>query len=384
MALAGATLQILLAIVVVIIFGVIGFMIYNWEQLKAVQTTVAQRKAVPIFVGIKDLKSCGNESYNTVVNNPLDPNFRDMSDAVNQPGGAEITYNFWLYVHDQAGTTIPLAALDNGVFKTDSGIKGDQVILFLRGSPKAWDYNSLCKNTDDTPKTKTDVLVKCPLVKLENGGDALSVEFNTMLSPNVVIANSMNTCGSISKNWNTMNGYKLGIQGLTSNSSLAKKWNMITVVIQDTNPSDPLPMRNKVRCRIFVNGGVELDKYVDGSFTSSSTPKQSISTLKQNTGDFWFAPEIKNSSDTTVGFYAKSANGAITKQKLMMADLTYYNYALSTSEIANLFNANFTKVYAPVYGATKTIANDDSWMKNVAINNNNYKLSTIANGASSS
>jgi hypothetical protein len=97
MELTSVTLQIFLAIVLVIVLGVIGVLMYNWENVAAIRRSMVTRKEVPIFLGVKDLKNSKDETYITA-SDRTNPNFRDVDVAVNQPGGAEFTYNFWLYV----------------------------------------------------------------------------------------------------------------------------------------------------------------------------------------------------------------------------------------------------------------------------------------------
>ena len=205
-------------------------------------------------------------------------------------------------------------------------------------------YKSLCSTTKET-KTKTDIILKCPLVKLENACDILTVEFNTLASPDIIQENSVNTCTVESKDWKYINSYKMCVSGLTSKSSLNKKWNMITVVVQETYPSDPLPIRNKVRCTIYINGGMELDKYADGAFNASD-----ISVLKQNQGNLYVAPTIKDSTGKTISADPTKSEA----NKLLMADMTFYNYALDTVEINSIFSSGFTKQWAPVMSASTT------------------------------
>lgn len=390
-------LQVLLAVMVVIILFVIGFMVYGSDMVRAIRESGKTRMSTTVFKGIKDLSASPGEIYQTVDPDPLDPTYLNLGNSINQPSGVEMTYNFWLYIN----TPTPSIAKTNGSTKilpsakTDYGLDTDNIILFLRGDNKVATYNSLCSSADDTfsqkTVTKQDIKVKCPLVKLENNGngaiaDVLTVEFNTVTSPDVVQENARNTCGDTSSDWNYMNSYKLSVPGLSTNTTMAGKWNMITIVIQETYPDDPLPMRNKARCRIYVNGGVELDKYVDGKFDSDHALK---SILKENQGNFYLFPQIPfkpivngnpGDSVTTVGSSASSAThklGATTTSppQLAMADLTYFNYAMPITDIAALFKSGFTQSYAPVIGATPKTpgADPNAWMKKISANTKSNK-----------
>ena len=67
-------------------------------MLKAIQKSRAVQITTPIFAGIVDFNTAGNYIYNTVSTSPLDTSYRNLGNAINQPGGAEFTYNFWLYI----------------------------------------------------------------------------------------------------------------------------------------------------------------------------------------------------------------------------------------------------------------------------------------------
>lgn len=374
-------LQVLLAVAIVIILFVVGFMVYGADQVRAIREAGKTKKSTPIFRGIKDLKNISPETYNTLNADPLDPTYLDIGHAINQPSGAEFTYNFWLFTDLSGASSISKTInvnTSNGV-KTDGGLDTDNIILFMRGDTTVATYNSLCNTVQ-----KNDIKVKCPLVKLENNGsgsgigDVLTVEFNTVTSPDVMVENARNTCEDKLSDWNYMNSYKLGVAGLSSKESLRQKWNMVTIVIQDTFPDDPLPIRNKARCRIYINGGLELDKYVDGSF---SAPRGEKSTLKENQGNFYIFPNvtIPVTPAATHDVAKKTVdNTKLAARQLMMADMTYYNYALSTTDINALFAADFTKAYAPTPGSTKAKELDNSWMKNLSFDTSANKTTPLA------
>ena len=238
--------QILLAILLLIILFAVGSMVYSADQLRAIRESGKQKKVVPIFVGIKDLKNNNNEEYNTLEKNSNNPNYRDIGSSINQPGGAEFTYNFWMYTDT---TLVPNSTVfkqnasqmvnNKSLVSPDMGLQNDQIILFVRGSKSPVVYKHLCGDGN-----KTDILVKCPLVKLENKGDILTVEFNTMQGPDAVAENSdkSTVCNEKNTSWGQVNAYKLSVKGISTRTSLAKKWNMVSIVIRDTFPDDPYPL----------------------------------------------------------------------------------------------------------------------------------------------
>jgi len=345
MAFTSSFLQVFLAIVLVIGFLLIGFAIYNFEMLKSISTSKSVQITTPIIKGIIDFHSTGTYKYNTIdSSNPLDSTYRNLGNSTNQAGGAEFAYNFWLYIDPTTGAGIfsknPTKETD-GVYKTDFGLDTDQFILFMRGIPTAYTYTSLCNGP------KQDVKVKCPLVKLENAGDVLTVEFNTASSPDAVVQNTRDTCNDTSTDWNYKNSFKIGVKNIKA--TYPSQWFMVTIMIMDTYPSDPLPIRNKARCQIYINGAIQLDTYVDGKINPQNNES---SLLLQNQGNLLIGPEIKwkptgiSAESSTI--VSGKPDGFINHPKaLCMADLTYMNFIPTSAQISAMYSKGFTKAYAP-------------------------------------
>jgi len=225
----------------------------------------------------------------------------------------------------------------SAVQPTDSGLAASDIVLFLRGNKAPYVYKNICG------KDKTDILVKSPLVKLERNANVLSVEFNTTAAPDVTHESSRNTCTDNSTNWMSMNNHKIAVSGLRDKDNLKSKWFMVSVILQDTAPSDPLPIRNKTRCAIYINGVLELERYTEGRLVGTETNDTTV--LLQNKGPLYIYPEIKDTANTVLT--KRVTNETDKERSLMLADLLYFNYALSTEEITNLFNAGFKKEMAP-------------------------------------
>ena len=385
-------LQIFFAVLLVIGFLLIGFAIYNYEMLKSMQTRQSVKITTPIFEGVVDFNTTYNAVYNTInENNPLDTTYRNLGNATNQPGGAEFSYNFWLYIDPTGGettvkpglfTTKP-TKLSTNVYETDFGLNVDQFILFLRGagSPSTnqtllspVNYKSACG------KTKADIMVKCPLVKLENQGDVLTVEFNTVQSPDALVQNARDTCKDTSTDWNYMNSYKIGIKNLKA--TYPAQWFMVTIVIMDTYPTDPISIRNKVRSRIYINGAIQLDQYVDGMINPPNNASDSI--LLQNQGNLYIAPSITftNPQSTGVSGPKTTISTVPSTKSLCMANLTYMNYVPTPSEITTLYNSGFTQSYAPSPAQASgnksgQLTSQNAFMTNISVNTNPSAVSKI-------
>lgn len=347
MAFLGGTIQVVMAIALVIILCVVAFLVYNAEMLKAIRESGKVRREVPIFTGVKDLGISKDEVYTTLDVN--DPMYRNIENSVNQKAGAEYTYNFWLYLksglstgtNDQARDEITTdAGLTKNDTKTVLSDHNKPYVLLLRGDKKAVPFKSLCAEANDA-NMKVDVLVKQPMIKLSRKYDVLSVELNTQTSPEGVKEKSRNTCKNFGSqvSWDTLNSYRIGVKNVAD--KLKGKWSMITVVVQDTFPSDPLPIRNKVRVRIYINGSLEVDRYVDGKLAETSS---NATLLRPNSGKLYIAPRISanlgGTSPTTLTTEISGANN------VLMANLTYFNYAVDNVQIKSLFDAQFPKKYA--------------------------------------
>lgn len=343
-----ALLQIILAIALVVIFFIVGFAIYNMEFINSIRQKGVVKVKTPIFSGVKDLYNVQDEMYNT--SDPSNGSYRAIVPSYNQSAGVEYSYNFWLYVDREKIFTdsciksteitgdIGFKETTMNTASNTTGDKGAPIILFLKGNKELVTYRNICN------VNKVDVMVKSPLVKLEQCGDYLTVEFNTVQSHEAISENSPNICSPTNPNWNMANAHKLTLPGLRSKNEFNKKWCMFTIVIQDTYPTDPYPIRNKVRCRIYVNGLLELDRYVDGTLNPSGNTSASV--LKTNNSNFHIAPKLTRTiSGTNYSTFKPNVEKA-----LMMANLTYYNYALVGGEVDALFNNKFSKKAAPVPG----------------------------------
>lgn len=315
-------LQIVVALIIIIILAVIAFMIYN-SELTAFMNNMLKRtiikKETTVFDGIFPITSSTHITYNTY--DPNDGTYIDLSPSINQLGGAEYTYNFWIFIPSSK----------------DTAMKNRTSVLFVRGSDVRMTYrtdancelNDLVSNSDNKW-----FLVKNPLVKLvyndQGSLHGIVTEFNSVTSPDAFHMNpKRNTCNDINTRYDDM----LGIHGLDKGTSaILDKWNMITIVLQESNPSSNILYRNKALVKLFLNGYQYLDKnaQIDYSGDTKST------TMKHNYGSLFVNP--KRSPDAQ---YPTTNNIAI-------ADLHYFNYALTNQEIIDLFNKGFTKKNASI------------------------------------
>lgn len=334
-----AYIQVLIAICVVIILFFIGFSVYNYEFIKSIKLSseTAARTVVPIYNGIKDISINYDEVYTTT--NKDAASYRNVNNSYHEGGGIEFSYSFWLYIF--APTTGVAATPNTTALSPDKGFSdriNKQTVLFAKGTNEISTYKNVC-GVD-----KNDIMVKCPLVKLEEDYSQLTVEFNTVPARDSdyiegIKADSRYVCDEFTTEWKKANAHKLTL-GNINRAEFANKWIMVSIIIQDIVPTDPLPYRNKAHCKIYINNFKELDVYVDGTLTPR---KDNHSTIKVNNGNLYVFPKL------TVGStYTKRETDA---NKLMMADLTYYNYAINKEAIESLFGKGPSKYTAPAIGA---------------------------------
>lgn len=353
-------LQFTLAIVVVVALFAAAFAVYSSELIKEAQTKHTPKQRVDIFKGIKDLKTSNNEVYNT--SDDRSPTYKNLELSINRLGGAEFTYNFWLYKPSTQRDASALVSTPEDTFKDDT-----DVVLLLRGSKRKAAFYNVCNNLGKAANAQTstsesrNILVKCPLIKLQhnttiaNGDmDVLAVELNTQKHPDGVRELSRDMCNPNELGtWAKFNQHKLAVTGL-SGENFVEKWFMVTVVVRDTNPLDRLPIRNKILVQIYINGVLELERYVDNGIGEITSDRASI--LRQNFGPLHVAPfGINGTNKPTIGASGGTgvAFNANNTPSIYMADLSYHNYALSPDEIALLHSAGYTKTVAPSIGYNK-------------------------------
>lgn len=366
-----AVFQIIIAVIIVVVLLLVALYQYNKEKFDALRSAGAIRKSVVVFQGIKDLSSSKDEMYETV--DDTSGSFRDLVPSVNQASGIEYSYNFWLYMDqdgltDDASTTAAASATANSALGSmnvsdmvtadlDGGLNPTYVaagqrhkaplMLFLRGDKRAYTFKKVC--LPGTHSVKTDVLVKNPLVKLEDAGNALTVEFNTVDAPDSCTA-ATDAVSASNPDWATGNAHKVGIIGLRTDN-LKKKWFMVTVVVAETAPSLPMSTRNRTTCMIYINGTIAQTQSVAGS------------SVRNPTGNLYVHPIIKNAASTAVSL---DIDSGLYAGKMQMADLTYFNYAITTGELASIFSTGPSRMSAvPATSSTQatafgTVVNDIS------------------------
>jgi endonuclease YncB( thermonuclease family) len=354
----SAALQVLAAVVIVIIMMAIAMWQFYRDKFNAIRNATGTiKRTVVIFDGIKDFNGSA-DMYDLYNANQI--TYKNLANSVNQDSGMVYSYNFWLYI-DQNALSGQNTSILGKINTPTSGVSADAgldrskltasdgsrsllpLVLFQRGDPRVFTYISAC-----TGKPKTDAVIKNPIVKLENGGDVLSVEFNAIDHPD---AHQMCPSAQLTSKWPIANQQKVGIQGLTTTDALIQKWFMVTIVVQQTDTTTTLSNRNNSVCTIYVNGTQQVGPVkVQGGNSMYSSIRSASGNLYVN------KPLYKQSDDNNHTYsITLSANGTLNDTggdnskdgRLMMANLTYFNYALGPGDVAGLFQVGFTHSAAP-------------------------------------
>ena len=323
-------LQVILAITILLILLFIAFMVYNYERNDIIKNSKKIKKKIKIFEGIYDYAQNNKAVYNTYSIN--DKTYMDLSPSINQRGGAEYSYNFWLKI-------------DKG---TIGSTTADNIILFLRGSILQVPYKNAPKASEDLSgsncilqKNEKYILVKNPLIRIDRDGSSLIVEYNTLTNPDSYRESGIGKISCSGDSWDDRNQGLLGIYDMRS-SEYNNKWFMVTVVLREITPENDVLSKFKTSCKIYLNGIKMLDREVEAPYNGIEDQLEGSAAMKHNNSPLHLNPGnilIKeNDANNPYDLYTDKSNSP-----LQMADLTYFNYSITDNQIRSLFNGGFSK-----------------------------------------
>lgn len=314
--------QVIISLIILLLMGYIGYNIYLIELQNMFQGENDIRKEVSILNGTYDFSN-SEVKFNT--SDPSELNYKNIKPSINQEGGAEYSYNFWLNIDQEK--------LKDSTSSSASGVEKD-IILFLKGEKNLY-YNSKtnfnCANNLTT--NNPIILTKNPLVRLSADGKRIAVDYNNIYSSDSYQHGSKyNNCGYIDSgaDWNKRNKNALGIYEIEFNN----KWFMVTIVMREVADSNNILSLNRASCKMYVNGVKLLDKKVETKYAN----KRYSATFRNNASHFYINPLIDNRIiKDTMNPYNRVTKGTA----LRMADAKYYNYAINDEMITSLYNKGF-------------------------------------------
>jgi hypothetical protein len=316
-------MQVIISLIILLLMGYVGYNIFLIELQNMFKGESDIRKEIYILSGTYDLSN-SEVKYNTI--DKTQSNFKDINPSINQDGGAEYSYNYWLFI-DQ-----------DKLVKIDEGKK--DIILFLKGEKILYSNNKFNYNCSNASSTNNPVIItKNPLVRLSGDGKKIAVEYNNIYNTESYQQGSMyKNCNrmSSSTNWNEKNKNMLGIYDIEFNS----KWFMVTIVMREVSDSNNVLSINRASCKMYINGVKLLDKKVETKYDS----KIYSATFKNNSSPFYINPLIDYKTP-----YGKVTVGSVLK----IADIKYYNYSINDDMISSLYNKGFNNNVADTTPSNK-------------------------------
>jgi hypothetical protein len=343
--------QVIIALIILLLMGYVAYNIYLIELHHMFKGQNDLRKETEVFSGIIDFNDIKELKYNT--KNRAHEKYRDISPSINQQGGAEYTYNFWLYV-DQSR----IQQLNNAENK--------DILLILKGEKQFYynnnfNYNCMFKSGDSTSTKHPVLLTKNPLIRLSYDGKNLAVDYNNILSPESYQNNSKyNRCDSTDNNkeWWVRNKNMIGVYDIEFSS----KWFMVTVVMKEIADNNNILTKNRAICRIYINGLLVFENKLETIYGSNQDIYSA--TFKNNNSPLYINPIFNMKNDDVPSRIQKKIQNVpyfdISSAKyneeyntdnpndisgvIKMGDLKYYNYALEDDAINQLFRTGLKNV----------------------------------------
>jgi len=370
--------QILLGIFVILIMGFIAYSIFDNEYAKSFRIAYSNKKETKIFTGIYPFNLDG-AAIETI--NKNDPYYLDINPSVNQNGGAEYSYNFWLYfnINEKGATRNIITKEKDGT--TDIN-KDKFIVLFYKGLKQMIPYKQNQYSCDSDSGINNDskpyYLVKNPLIKMNNNGTELVVEYNNINTPDTFNSSAVKLdCNTISTNYKMYetNVNKLGIKNINTDM-YNKTWNMITVVMQESPSNEEKLFTNRTNCKVYFNSTLVADRSTFNNDMNDLTNDNAVSTvMKNNIGRLYINPKknaTKNNDIINTISNEKQSDNITDDSPVKMADMSYFNYALNDDDILILYKRGFSKEISDL--STRIMGLDKA--KFIQGTKFNYNLST--------
>lgn len=324
--------QIIISLIVLLLMGYVAYNIYLIELQNMFNGENNIRREVDIIEGVFDFNSNKEWKYNT--NNKMHNNYLPIKSSINQQGGAEYSYNFWLYVNKEKLEKYNHERKDIALL-----LKGEKIFYYNVNN-----YNCSARSTDET--IIPTLLTKNPLIRINHNGSKLAVDYNNILSPDSYQYNSSyEECSQTQAgaNWETKNKNLLGIWDIPFDG----KWFMITVVMKEVADSANILAINRAMCKIYMNGMLVFDDKVETKYGVELNNVHSA-THKDNRSPLYINPALTD-------IISRDANNGVNLDQffdttklsednvLKMGDIKYFNYAISEDMINEFYNKGLNK-----------------------------------------
>ncbi len=313
--------QVIISLIILLLMGYVAYNIYLIELHHMFKGKNDIKKEIDIFTGIKDFGKNKDDMYNT--KNKAHETYRDISPSMNQEGGAEYSYNFWLYV-DQSR----IQNLENDNKK--------DILLFLKGEKIFYynnEYNYNCSFQTQTGKKNPVLITKNPLVRLSHDGKNLAVDYNNILSPESYQNNSKyRRCEDVSNNntWWERNRNMIGIYDI----EFSNKWFMVSIVMKEVADNNNILTKNRAICRIYINGLLVFENKLETIYGSNQDIYSA--TFKNNNSPLYVNPVfiVKESDPPKANDMRKS--GCYNKCENFLDALTFHRLIFRSKSLRPL------------------------------------------------
>lgn len=370
-------IQILLSVFLIAIMAFISYSVYNNEYISSISLTSSNRKITKVFSGILDFTKNNNISFETY--DKYDLTYLDINPSINQNGGAEYSYNFWLYFDLDGNSMINSVNTNFQSISTTNtklspsgrdNLRYKYLILFYKGDKqqiplKRPELNYNCDHV--TQEYDEQILIKNPLIKIRNDAKEIVIDYNNINYPESYnsFADTIN-CNNEDDVLRKRNINKFGIKEIDVDK-YKKQFNMITIVFQEQPKNEDLFYKNNTNCKVYFNKHLIADRLVNSDSVELNTINNFKSrVMKSNFSKLHINPILNTNGSVLKYTTISSTDGISQSTPLQLADLTYYNYALTQNDINKLYSMGFNKYSAEFKKPLETpVFNKGTYIKNL-------------------
>ena len=280
--------QVLLGILVVLAVYVMACRLIGSDGLvlSAKREMLDRRSEVMVLRGHGSLLAVADRSWST--SNQFASNYMPLHRSLNQRGGIEFTYAFWLKVDGEHGANLSRIANQTILLRGDR-----RQFRWQRDEQGVVGAGSQRQSTEFGP----GILVCCPSISFGRSYNEFKVNYNTLQEPmsGFVVEARPNEERALRQN-----AMKL----------ILNEWALMTFVFRDHTPSNDF------------DDGIEVSVYLNDSLYYMH---RSQGAFKVNQGDLYVAPSI-------------SGDPRSVMNNVHIGDLQYTNYAMKQKDVEKIYN----------------------------------------------
>jgi hypothetical protein len=279
-------IQITIGLIIVLVLYVITLVVLRIDSIVSVSSNkVKQNSSTLIVDGYAPISWLADRKYNTT--NQYARNFKQIARSLNRRGGAQFSYQFWIKIDE-----------GNSEYYKD-------LIVLMRGQDKKYKIGLYDQTTNALVKElEPGYAIACPMIKFTDSYKNMRVHLNTNNDPYTFVDIKMSPELSIGK------------RDVLSFAPV--NWLLYTFIFEDSY-SHYTSHENGIRMQFWVNDFM----YQQETNSLNYAPFRE-NFIKQNDGDLYLFPELRTRPPA---------------EFLKLANVKYYNYAVSENEIRETFKA---------------------------------------------